>query len=286
MHAAAFLFHRHNPYWSIFKWIKWEFDDILCRLTGTWGSRLCPPVWPAVLVGALAAERECCLTVMVAGNFLPVQALHISVDGPLKPHRQVLEKVKNIKVQCCRVTVHLCAAILHFSPLGERTPGSPWADRTWPCDCLEEPAPGGFRLLPDTESESVDREGEAVVLWDWRKIHVQQLRINIAYSLFVYVQIWIAGSTFRKRSPPSWCRGLPYGSVGLLLLPWLGPCGSTHWGVRLAMSLHLPSTQWFPAVGGGPERDSPGPCGFQNQTRKARRMCLRQEDKNWLPVTD
>lgn len=67
---------------------------ILYRLTCTWGSRFCPPVWPAVLVGALAAEQECCLTVMVAGNFLPVQALHISVDGPLKPHRQVLEEVK------------------------------------------------------------------------------------------------------------------------------------------------------------------------------------------------
>lgn len=65
----------------------------------------------------------------------------------------------------------------------ERTPGSlrAAADHAWPCECLDEPtvtpksslctlcsgcSGEGFRLLPDTESESLDSEGEATDLCD------------------------------------------------------------------------------------------------------------------------
>ena len=60
-----------------------------------------------------------------------------------------------------------------FSPLGKRWPGSRrWAAgvRVWLCECLDNSAfslpPEGLRLLPGTESESVDREGEAAPFWD------------------------------------------------------------------------------------------------------------------------
>lgn len=68
-----------------------------------------------------------------------------------------------------------CVLLGRPSPLGERTPGSPWAaeDRALPCDCLDELAATGvssrccvegFRLLSKTES--LLTEGEAADLCD------------------------------------------------------------------------------------------------------------------------
>lgn len=108
---------------------------------------------------------------------------------------ETTQKVINIEMSFFfkSVTVNLNPAVCHVSPLGERT----WAavDRAWPCDCLDEPAvtpESSLRSLWSeccTESESVDREGEAALLWDRKKINIRRVKhpnLNREFILIIF----------------------------------------------------------------------------------------------------
>lgn len=167
-------------------------------------------------------------------------------------------------------------------PLKECTLGSLCC--VWPWDCLDRPVItpessllalcSAFKLQPGTESGSMDSVGVAAALLDWRKIIIPQIR-----CVYLYMNENDRKLNLEHRSP-SWCKGLPYGSVGLSQPLWQDPFVSTHWEVQLVNSPRLLSIQLFPAAVGELAHGWPGLCGFQSQTHKAHRMRLTQ--RRWM----